>query len=50
MSGGPAGDSLDEFSASFLHSLLYLDHLEQNLSKSHLTMANETRLPISARR
>jgi hypothetical protein len=48
MSGGHARDSLDEFSASFLHSLLYLDHLEKNLSKSQLTMADGTRLPITA--
>lgn len=49
MTGGHAGDSLDEFCASFLHSLLYLDHLEQNLFKSRLIMADGSRLRFTDR-
>jgi hypothetical protein len=48
MSGGHAGDTLDEFSTSFLHALLYLDQLEQNLRKSELIMADGSRMLLTA--
>ena len=31
--GGHSGDNLDEFCTSFLHSLLYMDRLEENLTR-----------------
>lgn len=40
MAGGHSGDSLDEFCASFLHALLYIDQLSNNLDKSELVMAD----------
>jgi len=40
MSGGHSGDSLDEFCASFLHALLYIDQLSNNLDKSELVMTD----------
>jgi hypothetical protein len=40
MSGGHAGDNLDEFCASFLHALLYIDQLPKNIDKSELVMAD----------
>jgi hypothetical protein len=40
MSGGHADDNLDEFCASFLHALLYIDHLSQNIEKAGLFMAD----------
>lgn len=34
MSGGHSSDNIDEFCTSFLHSLLYTENLEENLTKA----------------
>jgi hypothetical protein len=45
--GGHAGDSLDEFCTSFLHTLLYLDRLEDNLRRPHLRLVDGTTLELT---
>ncbi|MFO7554155.1 MAG: hypothetical protein R6W88_03025 [Desulfobacterales bacterium] len=48
MSGGHSGDSLDEFCASFLHALLYIDQLPNNMDKSELVMGDGSLQALSA--
>ncbi len=47
MSGGHSSDNLDEFSASFLHSLLYLDLLKTNLDKPDVAVSADSREPLN---
>jgi hypothetical protein len=46
-SGGHAGENLDEFCTSFLHTLLYVDRLASNLRQPHLRLEDGTILELS---
>jgi hypothetical protein len=40
MSGGHTHDNLDEFATSFLHTLMFIEHLESNVRRSSVVMPN----------
>jgi hypothetical protein len=40
MSGGHTHDNLDEFATSFLHTLMFIEHLESNVGRSSIVMPN----------
>lgn len=52
MSGGHTHDNLDEFATSFLHTLMFIEHLESNVRRSSVVMPNESQrdLTIEERR
>jgi hypothetical protein len=47
MTGGHSADTLDEFTTSFLHSLLYIEHLDHNIRKPEVLTADGGRRRIT---